>query len=50
MLTHMQPLGRQGLLAVGPHLRTLLNDDTQFEAQSSAVFGEDRIDHFARLA
>ena len=50
LLTHMQPLGRQGLLAVGPHLRALLNDDTQFEAQSSAVFGEDRIDHFARLA
>ena len=50
LLTHMQPLGRQGLLAVGPHLRALLNDDTQFEAQSSAIFGEDRIDHFARLA
>ncbi|MCX7317897.1 MAG: bifunctional diaminohydroxyphosphoribosylaminopyrimidine deaminase/5-amino-6-(5-phosphoribosylamino)uracil reductase RibD [Hyphomicrobiales bacterium] len=50
LLTHMQPLGRQGLLAVGPHLRALLNDDTQFEAQSSAIYGEDRIDHFARLA
>ena len=50
LLTHMQPLGRQGLLAVGPHLRALLNDETQFEAQSSAIFGEDRIDHFARLA
>ncbi len=49
LLTHMQPLGRQGLLAVGPHLRALLNDVTQFEAQSSAIYGEDRIDHFARL-
>ena len=50
LLTHMQPLGRQGLLAVGPHLRALLDDNTQFEAQSSMILGEDRIDHFARLA
>jgi diaminohydroxyphosphoribosylaminopyrimidine deaminase/5-amino-6-(5-phosphoribosylamino)uracil reductase len=49
LLTNMQPLGRQGVVAVGPHLRALLDDDTVFEAQSSAIHGADRIDHFARL-
>lgn len=49
LLTHMQPLGRQGLLAIGPHLRAVLDDDTLFEVRSSAIYGEDRVDHFVRL-
>ena len=50
LLTHMQPLGRQGLIAIGPHLRALLQDETQFAAECSAIYGEDRVDHFARLS
>jgi len=49
LITHQAPLGRQGLRAVGPHLQQLITDETQFEALPHARYGEDVIEHFARV-
>ena len=49
LITHQAPLGRQGLRAVGPHLNQLITDKTQFEALPHARYGEDVIEHFARV-
>jgi diaminohydroxyphosphoribosylaminopyrimidine deaminase / 5-amino-6-(5-phosphoribosylamino)uracil reductase len=49
LITHQAPLGRQGLRAVGPHLQQLITDKTQFEALPHARYGEDVIEHFARV-
>jgi len=49
LITHQAPLGRQGVRAVGPHLNQLITDKTQFEALPHALYGEDVIEHFARV-
>ena len=49
LITNQKPLGRQGLVAVGPYVQRLIADKTRFEALPSARYGEDVIDHFARV-
>ena len=49
LITHQKPLGRAGLVAVGPHLEALIADRTQFEVLPVEQYGEDQILHFARL-
>ena len=49
LITHQAPLGRQGVRAVGPHLQQLITDKMQFEALPHARYGEDMIEHFARV-
>jgi diaminohydroxyphosphoribosylaminopyrimidine deaminase / 5-amino-6-(5-phosphoribosylamino)uracil reductase len=50
LITNQQPLGRRGVVAVGPHLQRLIADRRQFAVLPSARYGEDEIDHYARVS
>jgi diaminohydroxyphosphoribosylaminopyrimidine deaminase/5-amino-6-(5-phosphoribosylamino)uracil reductase len=49
LLTHQKPLGQSGVVAVGPHLAALISDRARFEVLPVERYGEDRIEHYARL-